>query len=456
MMTEVNNIFDLEKIKNEVMHLQPIINVGTIGHVANGKSEIVKRLTSKATQQFSKEKERNITIRLGYANAKIWSCSICPSPQKYSSSDSSTMTKKCSCGSQLDLITHISMVDCPGHNELTSTMLNGSCVMDYAILVEACSNDIIPAPQTAEHFAAIQAANIPTTMIIMNKVDLVKKDRAKAQILKLTDYIESVTNKADDTKSDIPPVIPISATFGANIDVVCQRLSQLRVPLSRDLNQKFKMIVIRSFDINKPGVDVTKLHGGVIGGTIMRGVLKKGDKINIYPGMVREIPEDKKKTSGADFRYEPIVGEVLSIKSDMNELDYAIPGGLLGIQLTIDPAFAKSDLLSGSLVLKSNDVTDKVKVYDKIAVSMTNFITNKDEIMNLMKTKPNLLVNINSNNIDCSVHRYDRKKQCVLLKLERPIAIDSTDNLVTIINANRNKDILARGIINDGIMCENL
>ena len=448
---------DSNNIINEIMHKQPIINVGTIGHVANGKSETVRRLTSKATQQFSKEKERNITIRLGYANAKIWSCPKCPAPQKYSSSDSSVMTKQCQCGSQVDLINHISFVDCPGHNELTSTMLNGSSVMDYAILVEACSNDIIPAPQTSEHFIATQAANIPTSMIVMNKVDLVKKERAKEQIMKMTDYVKSVFEDTNNIGKQVPPIIPMSATFGSNIDVVCQQLSQLKVPAIRDLNQEFKMIVIRSFDINKPGIDVTKLHGGVIGGTIMRGMLKKGDKINIYPGMVREILEEEKKENGADFKYEPIVGEVLSIKSDMNELDYAIPGGLLGIQLTIDPAFAKSDSLSGSLVLKSQDKSvENVKIYDKIAVSITNFIGEQDKVLKLIKEKPQLMVNINSNNIDCTIHKYDRKKQTVYLKLDRPVAIDSTDNLVTLINGNKNKDILARGVINTGIECEKL
>jgi translation initiation factor 2 subunit 3 len=454
---DLTSIFNAENIQNEAMHLQPIINVGTIGHVAGGKSSLVLCLTSKSTQQFAKEKERNITIRLGYANAKIWRCSVCPSPQKYSASASSIMHKNCSCGLQLELINHISIVDCPGHNELTSTMLNGSSVMDYAILVEACSNEMIPAPQTAEHYIATQASNIPTCMIIMNKVDLVKKDKAKEKIEKITNYVKSVTT---NTSIASPPVIPISATFGANIDVVCQRLSELKVPLIRNPDEQFKMIVIRSFDINKPGIDVTKLHGGVIGGTIMRGMLKKGDKINIYPGMVREIPEEEKHKQGPEFKYAPILGEVLSIKSDMNELEYAIPGGLLGIQLTIDPSFAKSDLLSGSLVLKTNDVVDgkNIRVYDKIIISITNFITDHDKVMKIIraKTKPRLMININSNNIDCNVHRYDRETKYLYLKLDWPLAIDTADNFITIINSNTNKDILARGVIINGIECEKM
>lgn len=451
----------------EIMQYQPIINVGTIGHVANGKSTLVKCLTSKETQQFSKEKERNITIRLGYANTKVWMCNTCSSPERYTSSASLVMSKQCaSCKEPLELISHISIVDCPGHNELTSTMLNGSSVMDYAILVEACNNTDIPAPQTAEHLIATRASNIPTCMIIMNKLDLVKKETAKDKITKLCDFVKRVSNT-----EELPPVIPISASFNLNLDVVCQQLSQLTIPALRNPNDKFKMIVIRSFDVNKPGINVTKLHGGVIGGTITRGTLKIGDRISIYPGMTKRIDqtvdkEDNKKDICTDFKFDPITGEVLSIKSDTNELKFAIPGGLLGIQLTIDPAFSKSDNLSGSLVIKSDDVnTTDLKVYDKIIVTMNKYIMDQERVKKLLKDKSHnknsnsdrsLMINVNSNNIDCELVRYSKTNNQMYLKLNRPIAIDATDNLVTIINCDKNRDILGRGIIVKGIECEKM
>lgn len=437
-----------------IMQQQPIINVGTIGHVANGKSTLVKSLTSKTTQQFSKEKERNITIRLGYANAKIWKCIVCSSPQKYSASDSCMMNKSCSeCKTDLELVSHISIVDCPGHNELTSTMLNGSSVMDYAILVEACNNANIPAPQTDEHLVATKTANIPTCMVVMNKIDLVKKDIARSQIEKISEYIKKKTGL---TLENMPPIIPVSATFGINIDIICQRLSQLTVPAARDRSANFKMIVIRSFDVNKPGTDVCKLNGGVIGGTIMRGTLKLGDKINIYPGMVSDIPENEKTAHGADFRYEPICGNVLSIKSDTNELKYAIPGGLLGIQLTIDPAFAKSDHLSGSLVIKCDDIDTKVHVYDKIIVSLTTILDTINKIEDLLKKNLEMIINVNSNNIVCIVHKYNHKKRELFLTLSRPVAIDTVDNHVTLINKNAGNGIIGRGEIIDGVDCESM
>jgi translation initiation factor 2 subunit 3 len=471
----------------EIMMKQPIINVGTIGHVANGKSTTVERISSKQTQQFAKERERNITIRLGYANAKIWKCDICDEPQCYSSSDSAVMEKYCNhCNAVLELINHISFVDCPGHSELTAVMINGSSVMDYAILVEACVHENIPAPQTAEHLIATRAAAIPTAMIIMNKIDLINKTKAYEQINKITDYVKKLT------QLDVcPPIIPVSASLGINMDVVCHQIGSLKVPSNRNPNDVFKMIAIRSFDINKPGCDVTKLHGGVIGGTIMRGSLRIGDKITVYPGFVEPLSADEKEQSskGTDFKYSPFMGRVLSIHSDKNELECAIPGGLLAVQLTIDPGFSRDDKLIGSVILKTSDVDADptiVNVYDKIIVKINNFLTDKQIVEKLLKVKktltnddnhsrddenddnsskdstcseikkPQITININSNNIDCVVDRYHTKKQELFLILRKPVAIDSRENLVTLMHKNNGKenDILGRGVVVDGVCCK--
>lgn len=476
----------------QIMMKQPIINVGTIGHVANGKSTTVERISTKQTQQFAKERERNITIRLGYANAKIWKCDICDKPQCYSSSDSAVMEKYCShCNAVLELINHVSFVDCPGHSELTAVMINGSSVMDYSILVEACVHENIPAPQTAEHLIATRASAIPTAMIIMNKIDLINKTKAYEQINKITEYVKKLT------QLDIcPPIIPVSASLGINMDVVCHQIGSLKVPSNRNPNDIFKMIAIRSFDINKPGCDVTKLHGGVIGGTIMRGSLRIGDPIMVYPGFITPLSADDKENdegivTGTDFKYSPFAGRVLSIHSDKNELEFAIPGGLLAVQLTIDPGFSRDDKLIGSIILKTSDVDADltiVNVYDKIIVKINKFLidkqivekylrvkkphhlanddncskddeyddnSSKDSTCNEVK-KPQITININSNNIDCVVDRYHKKNQELFLILRKPVAIDSRENLVTLMRKNNSKDndILGRGIVVDGVCCK--
>ena len=127
----------------ETMQKQPTCNVGTGGHVSNGKSSIVKSVSGQKTQKHTAELERNITIHLGYANAKIWKCSgECLEPECYQSSPSSVFEYECNvCGTRAELVNHISFTDVPGHNSFMSTMLNGTCVMDYAIMVESAAND---------------------------------------------------------------------------------------------------------------------------------------------------------------------------------------------------------------------------------------------------------------------------------------------------------------------------
>lgn len=355
--------------------------------------------------------------------------------------------------------------NCPGHSELIATMLNGSSVMDYAILVESCSNEVIPEAQTAEHFNATVLANIPTAMILMNKIDVINKKIALEKIKSISNYVGAKLNNR------VPPIIPVSATFGTNIDVLCQYISKLKSNKNNCIDESsiFKMIVIRSFDINKPGIDLSKLNGGVIGGTIMRGSLNVGDSINIYPGMIKKIPANEKKENGADFRYEPINGECLSIQSESNNLTQVYPGGLLAIQLTIDPTFSRNDMLSGSMVLKKKDVMGPhkiFKIYDKVIMKLTSFLMDKKDIITLFDnlselTKENnekaqLMININSNNIDCRVKKYIKKTQELLLYLSRPIAVDTHENVGIILNKNISKDILTCGIIIDGIECESL
>ncbi len=360
--------------------------------------------------------------------------------------------------------------NCPGHSELIATMLNGSSVMDYAILVESCSNEIIPEAQTAEHFFAALLAKIPTAMILMNKIDVINKKVALEKIKSISNFASSKLNGV------VPPIIPVSATFGTNIDILCEYISKLKSKKNRDESSNFKMIVIRSFDINKPGIDLLKLNGGVIGGTIMRGSLKVGDLINIYPGMIKKIPSHEKKENGADFKYEPITGECLSVQSESNNLTHVFPGGLLAIQLTIDPSFSRNDALSGSMVFKKNDVDLSLqssvsdqklfKIYDKIIMKLTSFLMDKkdtiamfDKFAELTKggnERPQLMININSNNIDCRVKKYLKKTQELLLYLSRPIAIDTCDNVGIILNKNVSKDILTCGSIIDGIECESL
>ena len=142
---------------------------GTIGHVAHGKSTVVKAISGVQTVRFKNELERNITIKLGYANAKIFCCSApsCERPANHRAYGSSKEdAPPCEvCGAAMNLVRHVSFVDCPGHDILMATMLNGAAVMDGALLLIA-ANESCPQPQTSEHLAAVEIMRLKDIIIL--------------------------------------------------------------------------------------------------------------------------------------------------------------------------------------------------------------------------------------------------------------------------------------------------
>jgi translation initiation factor 2 subunit 3 len=255
----------LTPLSAEVIHHQATINIGTIGHVAHGKSTVVKAISGVQTVRFKNELERNITIKLGYANAKIFKCGNCPRPDSYTSVKSnSTNDLKClKCNGKMDLLRHVSFVDCPGHDILMATMLNGAAVMDAALLLIA-ANEPCPQPQTSEHLAAVEIMKLKHLIILQNKIDLIKQDDAKVHYQQILDFIKG-------TVADNCPIIPISGQLKYNINVVCEYIcTKIPIPV-RDFTASPKLIVIRSFDVNKPGSEVSDLKGGVAGGSILCG-----------------------------------------------------------------------------------------------------------------------------------------------------------------------------------------
>ena len=248
----------LNPLSPEVISRQATINIGTIGHVAHGKSTVVKAISGVTTQRFLGELTRNITIKLGYANAKIYKCQNpkCPRPDCYAAHGSATEDNPpcevLGCEHKMNLLRHVSFVDCPGHDILMATMLNGAAVMDAALLLIA-GNEPCPQPQTAEHLAAVEIMKLKNIIILQNKIDLVKETVAMEQY-------EAIQNFIKGTVADGSPIVPISAQLKYNIDCVCEYIVK-RVPIPvRQFTGPPTMIVIRSFDVNKPGTEVEELQ----------------------------------------------------------------------------------------------------------------------------------------------------------------------------------------------------
>ncbi|CAF0768977.1 unnamed protein product [Adineta steineri] len=351
------NPSQLSPLTPEVISRQATINIGTIGHVAHGKSTIVKALSGVSTVRFKKEKEQNITMKLGYANVKIFECDNekCPRPERFRSTGSSKKDvfpcDRTGCGGQFRLVRHVSFVDCPGHDALMATMLNGAAVMDAALLIIA-ANETCPQPQTSEHLAAIDIMKLNSILILQNKIDLVKKVQAEEQYQQIIDFVKG-------TNAEGAPIIPISAQLKQNIDVICEYITRkIPVPI-RDFTSKPRLIIIRSFDVNKPGAEVHNLKGGVAGGSILKGVFKVGQKIEVRPGIVSKDNEDR-------LQYRPLLSKIVSLYSEQNDLAFAVPGGLIGIGTQIDPTLSRSDRLVGQVLGEVGTLPD---IYSQIQIT---------------------------------------------------------------------------------------
>lgn len=235
----------------------------------------------------------------------------------------------------MKLLRHVSFVDCPGHDILMATMLNGAAVMDAALLLIA-GNETCPQPQTSEHLAAVEIMKLAHIIILQNKVDLIKEQAA-------LDHQKSIAAFVKGTVAESSPVIPISAQLRYNIDAVNEHIvKKIPIPV-RDFTSDPRLIVIRSFDVNKPGAEVDELKGGVAGGSILTGVLRIGMEVEIRPGIVT-------KDAAGKTRCKPIFSKIMSLHAENNNLQFAVPGGLIGVGTRIDPTLCRADRLVGQVL----------------------------------------------------------------------------------------------------------
>lgn len=298
--------------------IQPIVNIGMLGSVSDGKSTTVHSLSGVKTQRHSSEMKRNITIKPGYANMKIYK-----DEDGYNVKESG------------EVVHHISFIDCPGHYQLIVTMMSNIKLMDGIILVVSAAEPIEKKPQLLQHIAAIRLSKIKNVIVLLNKLDLVTKKVAMERYNALVNVL---------TQNDIEPkrIIPVCMNHMIGVDMVLESIMEFMPPREREIDVDPLFMASRSFDVNHPNVPYTDIVGGVVGGSVLRGQFKVGDMIEICPGIITN--------KNGTVEWEPHHTTITSIKSDTTDLQNALPGGLIGIGTDIDPYYCKNDMMAGQMI----------------------------------------------------------------------------------------------------------
>jgi len=398
----------------EQLKLQPIMNIGMLGSVSDGKSTTVLKLTGTKTQKHSSEQKRNITIKPGYANMKIYQ----DNDELSSCNSSKTLTG--------DLVHHLSFVDCPGHYELILTMLSNIDLMQGAIVIVSAAEPINKKPQLIQHLMAVKIAGFENLIICMNKLDLISKEMA----LERKKELDLLLKKLKIVPKEIIPVC-MNKKLGINylLDSIMRHFPPT-VPESED---KVQFRISRSFDINKKNIPIEDLKGGVLGGSLINGNLKVGNEIEIRPGII-------KKLSPTSFKCFPLKTKVLSLQTDNEKLTTIIPGGLIGIGTNIDPFYCKNDNLSGNVVGLSGNLPDIFTniciKYDTVDLANIDWTPKMNDI---------IMVQIATLNINGKISKVNKKK--ITIQLDSPACIDNEIMIVLSVKTGKMINIVGFGYL---------
>lgn len=428
------------------LNLQPTINIGMLGHVAHGKSTIVKAITNKRTQQHSKElKERGISIKLGYANGAFYQCfdSGCASnpnteftsldiPGWFKENKGSLIPMEIPCklcGNVRKLVSHVSFVDSPGHEYFMATMLSGACVMDIGILVVA-ANEKIPQPQTQEHLITAEIIGLNNIIVVQNKVDLLSKEEIESTREQIKDFLKG-------TIAENAPIIPVSAQHKLNIGVLLKQIhrysQQFLKTSQKDLETVPRAIIIRSFDLNKPGSTVDNLVGGVAGGALVQGSLEVGQKIEIHPG----IP------CGDNPQCVPLRAEIQTIYSEKTSLNSATPGGLFAFGLDIDPTLTAKDRLVGQIIGLQGTFPEPIRKFEmkyrllnRVDKTCADISIKKDDYLRLIIFSKTIIGRV-----------VKRGKRKLLIELTHGMCVEDKQKVAMLKNISGKWRLIGCGII---------
>ena len=211
--------------------------LGTAGHIDHGKTSLIKALTDIDTDRLKEEKERGITIELGFAHLTL------PSGQL------------------------LGIVDVPGHEKFVKNMVAGATGIDLVALVIAADEGVMP--QTREHLEICQLLDIKSGLVVLTKKDMVEPDWLELVREDVTDYLSG-------TFLEDAPIMAVSSLTGEGMEDLLKAIDVLvgEIP-ERDIGNFFRLPIDRVFTMRGFGTVVT--------GTTISGLINTGDEVTVYP-----------------------------------------------------------------------------------------------------------------------------------------------------------------------------
>jgi selenocysteine-specific elongation factor len=210
--------------------------VGTAGHIDHGKTALVRALTGVDTDRLKEEKARGISIDLGYA---------------YLSGPDGKI---------------LGFVDVPGHEKFVHNMLAGATGIDFALLVIAADDGVMP--QTREHLAILDLLGVTRGVVALTKVDLVSLERRDEVVSEIRDVLATTSLAGAD-------ILPVSSASGEGIDVLRDALFAAAKASGKSQSGRFRLAVDRCFTLSGTGTVVT--------GTVLSGAVSVGDHVVVSP-----------------------------------------------------------------------------------------------------------------------------------------------------------------------------
>ena len=213
------------------------IIIGTAGHIDHGKTALVKALTGVDADRFPEEKERGITIDIGFAELRLGEINI-------------------------------GFIDVPGHEKFVKNMLAGASGIDLVTLVVAADEGVMP--QTREHFEICRLLATKTGLIVLTKKDLVDAELLEIAELDVSELVENSFLKD-------APIVAVSAKTGEGIEELKEILKDLAAKIPAGKNETIvRLPVDRAFSV--------KGFGAVVTGTLLSGEISEADELEILPG----------------------------------------------------------------------------------------------------------------------------------------------------------------------------